>query len=232
MIKILHYKLDNINDEYKNPYNIKYKDNNITLTYHKYINTIENIYNINIDTISKNKVYDIMLIEDDEFYKLSLIEVFNYVNRNTGVRDVKYKGEKIARIAINNDNIIILLSIACSDILEFENVIINKDKSFTKHLVDNADWLDNRIKNIKKKSKLLNDVDLYRNISYLEAQVDVLTRVIVELSKESNLYEIVKMFDDNSVLNIKPIEDIKNEITNKDNFRRNQEVYYEKLKEK
>ncbi len=232
MIKILHYKLDNISGEYKNPYNIKYQDNVITLTYTKYMNELDNSYNIKINTLEYNKVYDVMLIEDDEFYSLSLVEIYNYVNRNTGIRDIRYKGEKIARIAINKDNIIILLSKACSDLPLFENVVVSKDKSFARHIIDNADWLDNRIKNIKKKSKLLNDVDLYRNVSYLEAQVDVLTRVIVELSKDSNLYEIVKMFDDNSVLNIKPIEDIKNEIINKDNFRRNQEVYYEKLKEK
>lgn len=232
MVKVLHYSLNNISKNYKNPYKIILLDNILSLIYTHSFNNTDKEYKIDINITSDNKAYDIMFREDESCYTLSLIEIFNYVDNNTGIRDVQYKGKKIARIVFDNNDIYILLSIACTDIPNIENEIISNNKSSTKILIDNIAWVSDRFKKIHKKSKLLNDVDLYRTISYLEAQIDVLTRVIIKLVKDDELKTVIKLFDDNSVLNIKPIDDIKNEVINKCNFRRNQELYYERLKEK
>lgn len=84
------------------------------------------------------------------------------------------------------------------------------------------------------KSAMLGEVDQRDSVSYLEAQVDILTRLVLELHKDDTkpLTEILRKADEYSVLNIKNEAALAKEFVNKKAWVRTvQKDYYEAKKE-
>lgn len=87
---------------------------------------------------------------------------------------------------------------------------------------------------VRLKSAMLGVVDQRDSVSYLEAQVDIITRLVLELHKDDNrpLTEILRKADEHSVLNIKDEASLANEfVTKKAWVRTVQKDYYEAKKE-
>lgn len=130
------------------------------------------------------------------------------------------------------DDIIIYIFDRCSDIDGFENIERNSDISLTAQLIEYSKWLSVLFPKIKKKGKMLKQVDLYNSVSYLEAQVDVLTKIVLAIAPQSNLTNVLRYAENNSVLNIKPLEDVIKELDIcKGKLRKKQEDYYGELQE-
>ena len=224
-----------ISDNFTNPIKVNYQDNLLELILSTNFNRAEFNETIKIDLADKkNKALEIALKQTTAAAELKIYEIFNYVDRNTGLKDYKVDEQKIARIVVDNDtsNVWVQICIETDDIEGFNNEILDGSISSTGFLASKCEWLQNKILLIKKKSKLLNIVDHYSSISYLEAQVDLLTRVLLSIVEESDLVNILKEADKNSVLNIKPLTDIKQEFTeNKFKLRKMQEEYYGRIKD-
>lgn len=80
------------------------------------------------------------------------------------------------------------------------------------------------------KSDMLGVVDQRDSVSYLEAQVDILTRLVLDLCKydSSTLLEVLRKADEQSVLNIKGEEALTKEFTQKKAWVRTvQKDYYD-----
>lgn len=84
----------------------------------------------------------------------------------------------------------------------------------------------------KNKSALLGNLSNEDSIAYLEAQVDILTRIIINKFKDNPEFQqymdILQAADQYSILNIKSQENLLKEIENKKNVRTEQVTYYAK----
>ena len=100
--------------------------------------------------------------------------------------------------------------------------LVSRDKQM-KHMFDMA----------RLKSEMLGVVDQRDSVSYLEAQVDILTRLVLELHKDDHrpLIEILRKADEHSVLTIKNEGALAKEFTAKKAWVRTvQKDYYEAKK--
>ena len=186
---------------------------------------------IELDLSSSNlAAYEIMLRESTVAGELSSYPIFGYVDRDTGLRNVNYTGKKVARIVIDEDVVWVYLCIPCDAVPGFENEIITGEQSSTGILISKCSWLNEHYAKVRKKSALINNVDSNKSLAYLEAQVDLLTRIIISIAPESTLLNVLKLADKYSVLNIKPVDALISEFSqNKAELRGRQEVYYERI---
>lgn len=222
-------------EEYKAPYTITLIDDILSLTVStkfkgKDVNLTQNINLAN----QESKLLELQIRDGINQTELSCYEVFKFVNLITGTRNYSYIGNKIARILIDKDNDIcyVMLFLKTKDIDGFENILQDNNLSATGMLQSVCPWFKERCFKIERKRKLINDVDIYKSIAYLEAQVDLLTRLAVQYAPTSELVDLLKIADKYSVLNNKPDEDIKNEFkVNKAGFREQQEKYYERVQQ-
>lgn len=184
-----------------------------------------------LDLTDKQEVaYEIMLRESNKPGELSIYPIFDYVDRTTRLKNVQYSGKKIARIVLDSNIIWVYLAIPCDEVSGFENELIDNSQSSTGILLSKCNWLKTHYSKLSTKANLINTIDSNRSLAYLEAQVDILTRILISLAPESNLLQILKLADTYSVLNIKPLADISNEFShNKSKLRDRQEIYYEHI---
>lgn len=221
--------------EYKAPYVIGLDNNILSLTVSTKYRGKEVTLAQNIDlSIQENKLLELQIRDSMNKTELSCYEVFKFVNLITGTREYSYIGNKVARILIDKDNDIcyVMLFLRTKDIDGFKNILQDNNLSATGMLQSVCPWFKERCFKIERKRKLINDVDIYKSIAYLEAQVDLLTRLAIQYAPTSELVDLLKIADKYSVLNNKPDEDIKNEFeVNKAGFREQQEKYYERVQQ-
>ena len=136
---------------------------------------------------------------------------------------------RVARLVFEPEgDVVIALSSGYDDIEGFENIKIDKGETLSHKLCEVSEFYKSNQEAIDKKYSMLKEVDIYKSVAYLEAQVDVLTRIVLDLiTPDNSLYFLIKKADDQSVLNIKPEVDIAKEFDeSKANLRKQQEVYY------
>lgn len=218
----------------KESYQINFLNNVLTLTFNSYMWGREVSASIDIPVnTDKDMVLDVIARESDLPLELSICEAFTFVGRLTNIANMRHSGKKIARVAWSkNDTVVyLLLLVPHVDIQGYTNETIDNINSSTAILINKVPWVRDRLNLIKKKALLINHVDYYRSIAYLEAQVDILTRIVLSfIPNESELSNLLLLADKNSVLNIKPINDLQQELVdNKGALRRRQESYYERL---
>ena len=113
----------------------------------------------------------------------------------------------------------------------FENIVEDGDLELRMYnLVRRNAEADFALKMARLKSEMLGVVDQRDSVSYLEAQVDILTRLVLALHKDDNspLIEVLRKADEHSVLNIKNEEALAKEFTAKKAWVRTvQKDYYE-----
>lgn len=239
-IKILHYPYSNpVQDTESeensapNKYTLKLTDNILSLSITTQFNAKDINASIDIDlTQYDTKAFEVMLRENDKSIGLDCYEIMRYVDRDTALKNVAYNGCKIARGYVENGEAVVLLLKECDPIDGFENEAIDRSLSSTGWLLNKCPNLAERYTKLKKKASMLNNVDLYRSVSYLEAQVDLLTRIVLKLTEGQDIEgrSVLMKADENSVLGIKPSEALLLEFTeNKKYIREIQEKYYEDL---
>ena len=134
---------------------------------------------------------------------------------------------KIARIVFDQDNIYCHLQGQIEDIPGFENLVISEN-DFSSNVLEEKSQLFKQIKKrYKAKSDLLHGVSAFNSLSYLECQLDLVTRVLLqnkEFLQQTEELKLLEEYDQQSVTLIK--ENIESEIENKYKVREQQAKYY------
>jgi uncharacterized protein YeaO (DUF488 family) len=186
-----------------------------------------------IDIAEKEKVYDVFIAETNLFEAI-VLPAFAICDRRDGYNTNGADRKKVARVVVDNvGDIYIVLINACEDIEGFDNVtMVFGEHPATWYLRQECLWLESLMQKGKKKIALIRNVDSNRSLGYLEAQVDALTKVVLQLADAKGLdgYELLEAAAQYSVLNIKPSDDVLKEFSeNKRKMRKAQEEYYENL---
>lgn len=143
---------------------------------------------------------------------------------------------RIFRVFVNEniDDSIIQIIYGHEAIEGFEDIIEDGDiEKRMYNLVRRDVQAQHHLNLVRLKSAMLGEVDQRDSVSYLEAQVDILTRLVLELHKDDTrpLTEILRKADEHSVLNIKDEDSLINEFIKKKAWVRTvQKDYYEAKK--
>lgn len=222
MIKILRYKKEDDKDSYQ--YKIKEENNRISLFYKNDHQEYEIFF-------SKKDlgIYELIIVEGIEENELISSKKYDFIRRVGTKSGYKRNGEKIGQIFIGAKEIIFALTYPCDDIKPYENIIMPKDKSMTSVFRAISEEYKELTDSYFLKQDMIDNTNIYDSITYLESQVDCLTRVALKLYKENDtLKNILKKADNYSVLDIKEeramIEEIERD---KKNVRTLQKEYYE-----
>ena len=115
----------------------------------------------------------------------------------------------------------------------FENIVEDGDPTLQLYNLCQKDSLAiELVERARIKSDMLGKIDQRNSVAYLEAQVDLLTRLYLQdhPEKTNTLIELLKQADSHSVLNIKNETKLTKEFTeNKALVRQVQEEFYDKL---
>ena len=146
-------------------------------------------------------------------------------------KDIPDSSLKIARISISDDakdNLVYLNQAYNLKSNNFEIAPLDKNKITISGIMKQlSPFFAKRFNQWKNKSKIMNTVDIYDSISYLEAQVDALTKLVLKLTTDdSEEKKILTAADSSSVLNIKSEDSILKEFQNKKLVRDLQKGYY------
>lgn len=215
------------------PYTIEFENGVLTLgVVSVNFNNKEFSGEIEIDCANNtHSVFDVRIRENMDDVGLSAYKIFNYIDQHSNLYNKKIDGQKVARVLVDSEDVWLYLSFNSDEIEGFDNVIDDGSKSTTGLLQEKSEWFKEQIALFKKKSKMLNGVDNFKSLAYLEAQVDLLTRIALG-NTDSGLLAALQVADDYSVLNMKPLEDVEAEFTTgKKALREMQEAYYGNLKE-
>ncbi|WP_298563116.1 hypothetical protein [uncultured Phascolarctobacterium sp.] len=113
---------------------------------------------------------------------------------------------------------------------QYVSLETNLWKSYILHLMEHSDFCKRKIENyVQKRENITEWVDIYDTVTYLESQVDALTRLVLKMSenRKSDEVDILKSADRFSVLDIKTADNIKNEFEkDKANARKRQDNFY------
>lgn len=233
MIKVFHWKLENKENNNKSipSCNIELNNNNLIINFsvphrEEYISK-----SVSFNTSINSKVYDVFFKETTGYDSIDIIDMFEYCDRN-GFDINNNRDKKIMRVIIDDkSDVYIIFHYQSLDIKGVENITMTKGKPSSYYARKYCVWFEELQKRVSKKYKMVKHLDCYASISYLEAQVDILTRILLNtLDKDSEYYNVLKKADEKSVLNIKPSDDLINEfIEQKSKVRKYQEQYYEVL---
>ena len=166
---------------------------------------------------------------------------FNFAGENNSNRNSNVI-RNIALICVheNPDDSVILVSNYHPTIEGFENVVLDSSDTNLKmyYLAQNDQVADTILCKVTLKRKFLRRFEKLNSLSYLEAQVDILTRLVLEMYDGDNqkLKQLLQTADNYSVLDIKDDELVDAEFTkHKHDIRELQEQYYidrDKLEDK
>jgi hypothetical protein len=228
MIRILRYESGN---DTTTQCIVEDEDSKIKLTFR---NSTEE-YIVSLDkNKSVGKIYNIVLCEGKERKIVVAYEKYGYFSRSIFPTAPSGNEEKLAQVFIGNVDIIIGLMFGCSEVKDFENIIIEEDETMTNAFCRISSEYEEATRPLFAKFRMINKVDIYNSVTYLESQVDTLTRIILKLYNENDkLRELLVNADKYSVLDIKDNDVILGEIErDKKNIRNLQKEYYEDKKEK
>ena len=195
---------------------------------------IKNRFTLNIKDFS-NSCVEVTLQRLEDPNTLVICPAFSnyaYANRLAN-RTLGPDDKRILRIFINesgSDCDIFLMSNYPVEVPNFENIVILPGKTYTQVMSEYSVYGKNILDKVKKKSSLLGNLDNGNSIAYLEAQVDVLTRYV--LNKHMNdiddeeLRAILIAANEYSVLDIKSKDKLIEEMTHKAHTRQEQLKYY------
>lgn len=139
----------------------------------------------------------------------------------------------LCRVSISDDcnDIVVFLQRAtdykCPDA---QNTYIPAGMTKAQIMMQCSPYYKNRAEHFNKKCDVMKSVDIYNTVTYLESQVDALTRLILQLTNSnSEAAKILRKADKYSVLDIKDEDKILQELeTDKKNVRDMQKEYYDK----
>lgn len=196
----------------------------------------DNTYKVRFDYDQyAGKIIEIALVTTDKVNELKVYPIYDTVVQSSFLQNKSVSDIRIARVVFDEtcENTIVLLCKDSDDILGFENIVFDRKKeSAVGVLASHSEYFANKLRRRKVKAEMINKVDIYATITYLESQVDALTRLVLTLAPECEEKSILQWADIHSVLNIKSsatmIEELKND---KGKIRELQRRYYDAKKQ-
>lgn len=177
------------------------------------------------------KIYDILIVEGREKTDVLLDEKYTYISRSEPKDSYVRAGQKLGRVFFGKIDTIFALTYPCEEVKNCENIVLTDEEesmtgSFRRISEEYKEYTDKAF----SKYDMIDHVDIYNSITYLESQVDALTKIALKLYKENDiLSSILKEADKYNVLDIKDKDNIILEINqDKKNIRDLQEKYYAK----
>ena len=141
------------------------------------------------------------------------------------------QGYYFGRLVVDEDgNAYLYLRGRCKSVIGEEQCHMPLDVSSLVYMRQNFEGVQKVISNLQEKEKFLNDVDPLETLTYLEAQVDTLTRVILNsgIEIDPDLKSILQKADENSILNHDAQSKLLNKMVEKGQFREKQIQYVER----
>lgn len=189
----------------------------------------------------KDKVIQLNFYNGTEMMELKAITLLEYVDRYSCITNLCNNIDNnksvfsICRIVFDEDVYVsfvedVQLDTELSDV---ELLDVHPQKTMTGNLVAHSSIFADKRSRFQVKAELIGQIDHYNSITYLECQVDALTRVVKALLASSNmlpppeLVDILNKADEFSVLDIKGQECILQEFDNKQQLRNLQQRYYD-----
>lgn len=183
---------------------------------------------LNLDQY-QGKIIDIVLA--DRFIKgeIAIGEPYAVITRDSDIYNWVSSNVNLARIAFDEKDIHAVLQQRCADVLNVINGEKPEGKNTASVLLQCSPLMQEIAQKIRNRRTVVNHVDIYASVSYLEAQVDTLTRAMLKLYQENDkLRKILAAADKESVLDIKGEDSIIEEFEeDKHNVRNQQQQYYE-----
>ena len=136
----------------------------------------------------------------------------------------------VGRVHVLSDgNIVMYIKSHYDNIEGVENVILKEGQSSISAMVDQYPEIKQLHKDITAKRDFLNDIDTLDSISYLEAQVDILTKIILDsgIIKNDEFKEILQDADTVGIYQYNDKQKLLNKIKDKKAFRKLQLKYYQ-----
>lgn len=238
-MKILHsYRPEN-SEDFKRTVKIYNEGTNLTLIWD--INEDKEDKEPDIKTVTVNLTdyaggfIDIrctQLIESNTIVVNPAYTTYSYANRLPSKIYTDWDVRQFC-IMVNEDasDFDVLICFPAKEVEGFENVISNTMRTWTGLMTSMSEIGRTNFAKVQKKSKLLGELDNGNSIAYLEAQVDVLTRYV--LNKHMNdlddeeLRDILIAANKSSILDIKSKEKLIEEMKHKAHTRAEQLKYYE-----
>ncbi len=134
---------------------------------------------------------------------------------------------KLARIVFDDDTIHVHLQGGCENIDGFKNIEIKDDEFSTDLLLKNSKLFEKVRRRYKAKAELLKGVSIFESISYIENQLDLITRVIMQnKDKFEQTKELSMLFNFNCYSSLDIKDDILKETAVKKDVREQQLNYF------
>lgn len=138
----------------------------------------------------------------------------------------------LARISIADDceDIVVYLD-EPTDYTDEDAQVIDKDAAYSKSYMMKlySPFYARKMERNIKKWNMMESLDIYNTVTYLESQVDALTRLVLQLGDEAEIKQILTAANEHSVLDVKQATKIIDELrTDKRQVRELQRDYYDK----
>lgn len=194
-------------------------------------------FSITLDTEkNKGRVFNLLFGNDNynDGPVLYLSSMFEFVGRRKDISTPQNK-IRVARLVFDDidDTLYFFIQHPTEEVEGVQNTVINGMEiiNYNKFIGQVSSVFNKKLKAYETKSKLLNNLDFYDTFSYLEAQVDILTQLLIQvLNKEEineDLLNVLKEANKYSVINNKPMDKLIREFDEKKAYFRNrQETYY------
>lgn len=219
-------------------YDIWEKENELHIEFSTAASDYKKLYQVNLRYEKyAGQIIEIALVRSDIVDELKVYPVFHRVVQQTCIQNSSRSrmDKGIARIAFDPEckDVVVALLQDSDDIPGYENVVYDlRERSTTGMMVQHSAYFAELFRKRKIKADMINAVDIYATITYLESQVDVLTRVVLPLIPESEEKRFLQLADENSVLHIKSVNAMTEEIKrDKKQVRKLQRVYYDAKKQ-
>ena len=199
------------------------------------------ILDVDIDlTKWVGKIAEARIVMTDVGYELIVIDALKNYSIGNGMPDTPERRSatrhRVFRIFVkeNLEDSLIQVLKAHEEMEGFENIVEDGDPSLRMYNFVRRDADLKKLLSLSRlKCDMLGVVDQRDSVSYLEAQVDILTRLVLALhpGDDSTLINILRKADEHSVLNIKGTDALAKEFTAKKAWVRTvQKDYYESKK--
>ncbi len=237
MLKVVRFNPIDNNAESPVFYEVSLQEGKLFLGYSDKGKDIERSITIDLSSYRRGVVLQANLINTEVFNEFHVVEIMQlFDSRTYGVRPMM-EGIKVAVIVIeeNSDITVALLrDTANLDTNADEVMVYERDVTSIFAIKENSPYYAKMWDKLKVKGPFLSNVDVFNSVSYLEAQVDVLTRALLSLLPVGASWrEFLLAADAHSVLDIKAREKVLAEFNEgKARMRGLQQTYYEKTQDR
>ena len=135
----------------------------------------------------------------------------------------------VGRVHFESDRILIYIRSHFSDLDGVTNISMTESESSVQAMGNYSDEAAKVFNQLTVKRDFLNEVDALDSTSYLEAQVDILTRIVLAsgLADSDELAEVLTKADEYAIWRSNSKEKLLSKMDDKKSFREKQLAYYE-----